>query len=88
MATKMMDITNEQVFAEIAAILSQGKEREPGTFTTAELAEYLGRCIPTALGKIKKLLAANIIEAARIPIIDLAGRETTTFGWRYIGRQD
>lgn len=87
MAAKIMDITQAEVLAQVAAILSEGKEREPGTFTTAELAEYLDCCIPTALGRIKKLLVAGIIENARIPITDLAGRQTTTFGFRYIGKQ-
>lgn len=83
-----MRITEAEVFAEIVALLSAGKEREPGTFTTVELAEYLGCCVPTALGKIKKLLAAGIIENARIPITDLVGRQTTTFGFKYIGKSE
>lgn len=84
-----MDITQAEVLAQVAAILSQGKEREPGTFTTSELAEYLKCCAPTALVRIKVLLAAGVIEGIRhIPIIDLAGRKTFTSGWRYIGKSE
>lgn len=87
MATKIMDVTNEEIFAEIAAILSHGKEREPGTFTTPELAKYLRCCIPAAQKKVRRLLELGIIEKARVRIIDLADRETSTFGFRYIGKR-
>lgn len=65
----------------------RAKSGSQGRLPPPELAEYLGCCVPTAQKKVKRLLELGIIEKARVRITDLADRETSTFGFRYIGEQ-
>jgi len=83
-ATKTMSVADDVVLNAITEILSQARDREPGTFTMVELAEYLGCCVATAQKKLKPLFANGTIESVRVPITDMAGRRTTTCGYRYV----
>ncbi|MHC5066465.1 MAG: MarR family transcriptional regulator [Planctomycetota bacterium] len=61
--------------------------REPGMFTTAELREAMNVGTPAGMRMVKGLLKQGLIEPARVPIKDLAMRDTTTCGWKWIGEE-
>jgi len=80
-----MSVTEQAVLQAIKEILSQARDRDPDTFTTAELAGYLGVCVATTQKKLRQLFDQGLIESIRVPIIDMANRPTTTCGYRYVG---
>jgi predicted transcriptional regulator len=77
---------NDEIFAAIREMVQTSEpERPEGVFTTAELQERLGVGRVLAQRAIKQLLADGQVERTRLQIVDMTGRQTSTFAYKWVG---
>ena len=58
------------------------EEDDADIMTSADLADALGLSVKTVQKRVKRLVKAGVIVPCKKRIVDIVGRNTTTFGYR------
>jgi len=77
-------ITEEELIKAIEAALETAPDAEPGTITSTEYADHIGMSQKSALVRIKKAMAAGVLEPAKIKRTNLHGTRHTVNGYRLV----
>jgi Mn-dependent DtxR family transcriptional regulator len=75
-----MDITTNEILAEITKLMQQSPASD-GAVTTTEMTASLGRSLPVVKGYVKKLIAAGVLEPVKVKRITMTGGLVTTWGY-------